>query len=451
MRSSVKTFLITVILLSLIVSVQVFAQSPEKRTGAAAKIPYPMLSQNVSLDKQKVRITVYSTFIEVKAEYQIKNNSKNEITATIGFPIYRHSLDISRGESPPIALKVLKGKDEDFYVKRKVEGEFSLNRDTSYKEWYMWDVDVGGNRRASFKVHYYMKLNRDNGIPHLAYSLKEARGYSGKVGHTEIVVDMPIDCEDLPFATKKHYSSSRYIYSSLPKPEIRGNLLTWTFDDHQPGKDLVLYFYSNGFPGWQVSCAKCQQEADKTGCDCQNVLDGNRLTYWKTGAVNKGVGYWLQFKPVNVDREGNTASAAGKIYQVGVIPGNTRTLSEFYKYSHLKEAEVKIYQKPKKEKKEKKGEGEEEKPPEVDRPRGLVSVQEIEKTKDRKDEKDVLLVDCTADPVLQVFKTGKFLDASRGPVRMLMTMVYPGQDFDQLCISEVLLFDRKPGRTFKQD
>lgn len=418
--------------------------------GAAAKLPYPMRSRDLSLVKQDVKITVYSTFIEFEADYTVQNKSESDVIATIGFPIYRNSTDVARGETPPLNIKVFKNRKEDFFVKKKVEKD---QRGGGYfKEWYLWEVDVRRKRNASFKVHYYMRMTRHNGVPHFTYTLKEAKAYKGKVGSTNIRLNMPLSCKDMPFTTTPLYDGSSFLHTSLPKPKVSRNYMHWDFDDHLPLNDLEVYFYKNGFPDWEVVSSSGR---DKKDVSSGNVLDGNPRTYWMSSEKNHGIGSWLQFTPVIRDRKGNTRSFSPEVKSMGVIPGNTRTLSDFYDYSHLMEAEVEVYIKPsknKKEENEKKNDEkkvEKDKEPDVDRPTDLSNVPLRHHRRKRKEKKhDAIVMECKADPVLQIFNARKPLLTTDGPLRMLMTMVYQGQSKDPLCISEVLIFDREPNEVY---
>mgnify|MGYP000664762218 CR=1 FL=1 len=88
----------------------------------------------------------------------------------------------------------------------------------------------------------------------------------------------------------------------------------------------------------------------------------------------------------------------------------------------------------------------------VDRPTGLSvdTVIKVEDDKKRKERSDVIFLDCSADWNLQIFKSQKPIDTTQGPLRILNKSVYPGLHFRQLCISEVLIFDRKPGEPFEE-
>jgi hypothetical protein len=423
---------------------QVIDQSGQ---GAVVKLPYPIVKQNLCLENQKVKIMLYSNFIEVDSEYQIKNPEPEEVTATIGFPVYLHSLDMSKGESEPVDLRVSQGKRDDIFVRTKDEGTVDFKKDSSFKRWYYWDVDIAGNRYTKFRVQYYLKLNRENGIPHLTYELGKVNTFTGNVKQTEITVNMPMDCEKIPFVSDKFATNDSYIYSSLPKPIVRKNILTWSSDKNKLDKDLELYFYANGYPDWEVKCSE-----DNFPEKSFNIIDGNIRTFWKAKGSRDGQGAWMEFKPVVRTRDGKTRSYSPKVSGIGIVPGNIRTLSDFYNFSQLREADGEIFIEPESEKPSQKTtkDGKTGSSPYAT---GIVP-EPVKKNKtsrtNKRDKQDYIFLDCNADPIMQVFKPRTPLDTRQGPVRVTAVSVYSGQRFKELCISEVLLFDRSDKNTLNQ-
>jgi len=420
MRLTKSIFLIAIILGILITPVS-FASN---KTGAVAKIPYPIVGENISLESQKVKINVFSTFIEVFAEYRIKNNNKEDVTTTIGFPVNLHSVDTSKGESPILGITALKRKkDEDYYVKREIDGNANLDKDRAYRIWYKWDMDIGKGRSELVKLHYYVKMDRKDGIPNFTYQIKSAKRYVGNIDKTYIEINMPIDCRGLPFTTKKIYKDSSYIYTSFPRPKINKNILRWQFSDLEPREDLEIYFSGKNFPGWKVTCSSADT-AEGHGCD--KVLDGNPRTFWLNNTV-KNPGSWLEFTPFIFGKEKVGDYVAPKIYKIAIIPGNGETLSKFYRYPHLREAVLSI---------RKKAEEDEDKKHE-------------EEKKPRRRDESVIEVYCTADWTLQTFEAKREpLDTTKGPARLKVKSIYPGQKYKSLCISEILIFDRKDNQLY---
>ncbi|MCD4784436.1 MAG: hypothetical protein K8T10_11500 [Candidatus Eremiobacteraeota bacterium] len=414
--------LISIILVILIVP----ASFASKRTGAVVKIPFPIVGENISLESQKVKIIVFSTFIEVFAEYRVKNNNKEDITATIGFPVNLHSVDTSKGESPILGISALKRKkDEDYFVKREIDGNASLDADRPYRIWYKWDMDIRKGGAEIVKLHYYVKMDRKDGIPNFTYEIKPAKRYVGTIAKTNIEINMPIDCKNLPFTSKKIYKKSSYVYTSFPRPKIQKNILRWQIADMEPREDLEVYFYGKDFPGWKVTCSSANT-AEGHGSD--KVLDGNPRTFWLNNTV-KNEGSWLEFTPFIFGNEKVGDYIAPKIYKIAIIPGNGETLSKFYQYPHLREAIVLI---------RKKADDDGEKKSEED-----------EKKLRRRRETRFIEVSCTADWTLQSFEAKKEpLDTTKGPARMKIKSIYPGQKYKSLCISEVLIFDRKDNELY---
>ena len=426
MRTFHKNLVILLVLLTL-TTTAVFAAG---KTGAVAKMPFPINTENISLESQKIDIIVYSTFIEVEGEYVIKNNNKEEVMATIGFPVHLHSVDLDKGEYPILDFKAFTGKkDEDYFVKRSVDGNASMDTDSKYIKWYKWEMDLKGNKSAKVKVHYYIKMNRKDGIPNFTYELKPAKAYTGNIGTTKISINMPINCKNLPSTTKKIYKSGKYLYTSLPRPKISKNILTWSFENLEPAQDLEIFFNGNGFPGWEAQCSS--SEKDK-GHGCENVLDGNPRTFWMNG-TNENRGSWLQFKPYLMNDGKKSRTFEPNVERIGLIPGNGESLSTFYRYSHVREADVMINPD-----KAKLQEDEEE---------------EDEKTKKRKRKRieEIIEISCTADWTVQVFKVKKrALETKKGPMKLTIREIYPGMKFKPLCISEVLIFDRKENELYDE-
>lgn len=417
--------LIAIILVILITP----ASYASKRTGAVAKIPFPIAGENISLESQKVKITVFSTFIEVFAEYKVKNNNKEDVTAVMGFPVNLHSVDTSKGESPILSIVALKRKkDEDYYVKMEIDGNASLDSDRPYRIWYKWDMDIKKGGTETVKLHYYVKMDRKDGIPNFTYEIKPAKRYVGNIAKTDIEINMPIDCKNLPFTTKKIYKKSPYIYTSFPRPKIRKNILRWQLTDMEPREDLEIFFYGKDFPGWKVTCSSANT-AEGHGCD--KVFDGNPRTFWLNNTV-KNEGSWLEFSPFIFGKEKVGDYIAPKIYKIAIIPGNGETLSKFYQYPHLREAVVLI---------RKKAEDSEEKKNEEDEKKQI--------RRRRRREPRIIEVYCTADWTLQSFEAKKEpLDTTKGPARMTIKSIYPGQKYKSLCISEILIFDRKDNELY---
>ena len=134
--------------------------------------------------------------------------------------------DLEKGESHILNFTALTGKkDEDYYVKRVIDGNDSMDSDHEYKKWFKWDMDIRGNRTAKIKVHYYIKMDRSKGVPNFTYALKHAKAYSGNIKSTQITINMPVNCKGLPFTTKKLYRGGSYLFTSFPKPKIIKNIL----------------------------------------------------------------------------------------------------------------------------------------------------------------------------------------------------------------------------------
>ena len=330
-----KRFLIFAILLVLIVVFAGPALSVEQK-GTSAKIPYPMGVENITLQRQKVDITVYSNFIKVEGEYLVRNENRQEVTATFGFPFYRHS-EMDRGEFPPMGLQVLqRKKDQDYFVRRTLEGDPSNG---AFKEWYLWEVDIAPGRNGFFRVEYYLRLSRDQGIPFFSYGQSQSRAYAGSIIQTDIDVNMGIDCRDLPMVAQPDFSGRNYLYASLPSPRIQRNILSWSFKNHLPLEDLSIYFYRDGYPDWLVESSDTEPGMASSA---QNVFDGDIRTSWVSPPENKGVGSYLVFTPVIRDNKSNTRPFEPVVREIGLVPGNTATLSSFYNYSHLMEGIVEV-------------------------------------------------------------------------------------------------------------
>lgn len=405
------------------------AEDKSPLTGAVAKIPVPLTGRNISLESQKVKIIVYSTFIEVDAEYMVKNNNKNDITVNMGFPVNLHSLELSQGESPVLDFQAVTGKkDEDYYVKTSIDGDDSRDNDRVYKKWYRWDMDIKGGRSEKIKAHYYIKMDRSKGVPNFAYALRMAKTYTGNIRNTEITVNMPVNCKDLPFTTTRLYKGGSYLFASFPKPAVSRNVLTWRIEDLEPRENLEIYFYKNGYPGWEVTASS---EDSSDGNVTANLIDGDPRTFWSNDQGRKAVGSWLQFRPFMEQAGEKKRTFEPKIYQVAIIPGNGEDLTKFYQYSHLLDADMVI----KEEKSEEPQSEEDEK-----------QAQQIKKRME-----DIINIDCTADWSLQLFKTKKKpLDTVGGPAQLTIKSIYPGQKFNTLCISEVLIFDREEKETYDE-
>ncbi|MFP4497714.1 MAG: hypothetical protein ACLFQV_05835, partial [Vulcanimicrobiota bacterium] len=336
-----KKLIIMFLLLISILLLSPAGAAVDEYTGAVAKMPYPMFSKELSLEKQKVNITVYSTFIEVDGEYQVKNNSGRDVRASIGFPVYRHSIEMNRGESAPINMKVVYGKKDFHFVTPRIEGEIDTRQDSAYKEWYIWNMDINKGRSQKFRVHYYLHLDRDQGVPHITYTMRQAQAYVGEIKSSDITIDMPVDCEKLSMASQKYYEGESYIYSSIPSPKLSYNKISYNFSDFEPDRDLEVYFYDHGFPVWRASTSL---EGSSRLHDAGKMLDGNPKTYWLAG--DKGIGSWIQFTPLKKYRDGKTSGFSTRVHKIGIIPGNTASISDFYDYSHLMEAGVEVYVKP---------------------------------------------------------------------------------------------------------
>ncbi len=404
-------------------------------TGAVAKMPFPINAENLSLESQKVDIIVYSTFIEVDGEYVIKNNNEEEVLATIGFPVHLNSVDIEMGESPILDFVAETGKkDEDYFVKTSIDGDSSMDKDNRYIKWYKWDMELKGKRSARVKVHYYVKMDRKEGMPNFTYELKPAKAYAGNIGSSRITVNMPLNCKNLPSTTQKIYKSGPYLYSSLPRPKINRNELFWTYENLEPLQDLEVFFNGNGFPGWEVECSTSEKEQ---GNGCDKVLDGNPRTCWMNGS-NENRGSWLQFKPYIMKDGKKSYTFEPDVSRIGLIPGNGESLSIFYRYSHVREADVLVQ--PDKDKFEDDGDKDKDK---------IEDETKRKKKNDRIDE--IIEIDCTADWAVQVFKVKKKpLSTRLGPIRLTVRSIYPGMKFKPLCISEILIFDRKDNELYDE-
>jgi len=402
--------------------------------GAVAKVPYPMIDQDLSLESQKVSIVAYSTFIEITGEYTVKNNQKYDTEALLGFPFYVNSQDLSKGEYLPIGFEVYKNKKQDYYVKEKVEKNGDIT-----KHWYMWKIPIKGNRKEKFIVHYFLKIGREKGVPHITYIQTPAKTYKGNIKRSLLMVNLPINCEDMPLSIRKIYSGSQYMYISPSGFKRRRNIVKWEITNHVPNKDFEIYFYKNGYPDWEVRGYSDPKNTSK-------LLDGDKNTFWISNSLQKGVGSSFVFKPVLRKKDGRSFSFSPNVYKIGVVPGNCTNLSNFYRYSHLREAEVSLYKEPPKKKEEKK---EKTKPEKVDRPSGIIIVEDFHENKDKDKKKDVIYIDCTADPILQIFGIGKPLETKGKPIVFKVLSVYPGQDEKALCIGEVLIFDRLPNEIYE--
>jgi hypothetical protein len=418
-------------------------------TGAVAKIPYPMMGEGITLEKQRVNITVYSTFIRVEGEYTVRNTGPDN-TVTFGFPIYKNPKEPSKNEFSPLSMDVTrgKGKGSDIYVARKVEGD--PDSGSPYKEWFLWDISMRSKGTARFNVEYYLKMSREKGVPHFTYTLQQAEAYSGKTGLSSIEVNMPITCTGMPFTAAPLYDGSAHVFVSLPRAKVQGNILAWEMKDHSPLGDLKISFYKKGFPDWEVTCSS----GEMSGHSCLNVLDGDPQTFWMSADDKGGIGQWLQFKPIVRDASGKGSSFTPLVKGIGIIPGNITTLSDFYNFGHLKEGEVEVVRKASPKKEENKPiavPGPTAKPRNrVDVPGGIEKTPEFGEKKKKGEKQEVILLDCLADPVLQVFFAKKKpLPPVDGSLKMTVTMTYQGQLHKNLCISEVLIFDREPKEVYQ--
>jgi hypothetical protein len=270
-------------------------------------------------------------------------------------------------------------------------------------------------------------MDRKKGVPNFTYAMKQAKAYTGNIKETEITVNMPINCKDLSFTTQKLYTGGSYIFTSFPKPKITKNLLYWNFSNMEPREDLEIYFNKIGYPAWEVTASS--QDA-RQGNLAVNVMDGDPRSYWSSEEGIKIEGSWLEFKPLIYINQKDTKLFEPRIYKVAIIPGNGETLSKFYEYSHLKDAEFSI-------RKEKKAitEGDKKQTTAV-KPR-------------KKPEDDIISVECGADWTLQEFKVKKYpLETSAGPAVLTISTYYQGQKAKNICISEILIFDRKDNELY---
>lgn len=421
--SVIKKYLFTFLLFAFAFTIPVYAES---KMGAVAKLPFPLGGENVSLESQKVKIIVYSDFIEVDGEYIIKNNNKEDITAAIGFPMHHRSIETQRGESHALNFKAYTGKkDEDYFVKRKVDGSISSTVDSAYTIWYQWDMDIRGGRTARVKVHYYLKMDRERGVPNFTYEISRAKNYKGSIKSSDILVNLPIDARNLSAVSSKDYRDGSFLYTSLSQPKINRNILSWKIDDMETSEDLEVYFYGSGYPGWEITCSSSDGEGGNT---CKNLIDGSPYTYWASAADRRGEGSWFEFKPF-VEKNGvKSYTFEPVIHKIAIIPGNGESLSSFYQYSHLREAELEI-------KAEKSDEDENQ--------------DDTRAKRIRSRQQDIIDIYCTADWSLQEFETRKVpLDTKSGPARLTVKSIYPGQKYNTLCISEILIFDRKENEVY---
>ncbi|MCE1246225.1 MAG: hypothetical protein LWY06_06255 [Firmicutes bacterium] len=415
-------------LLLILLAVAFQAASAEDLTGAVARVPFPINAENISLEKQKVEITVYSTFIQVECEYLVKNNNKDDVSLVYAFPQYLHSVNIEDGEMPVLGFKARTGKkDEEYYVRQSVEGSDSRDADHAYTRWYKWDMDINGGRTAKIFLTYFIKMDRKKGVPNFAYAMKQAKAYTGNIKDTEIIVNMPVNCKDLSFTTQKLYTGGSYIFTSLPKPKVTKNILYWSFNNMEPGEDLEVYFSKLGYPAWEITASS--QDA-KNANTTSNLMDGDPRTYWSSEEGMQIEGSWLEFKPFMYVNQKDTKIFEPKIYKIAIIPGNGETLSKFYEYSHLKDAEVSI-------RKEKKVEPDKDK-------KNAAPVKQRKKAED-----EIISVECGADWTLQEFGVRKYpLSTMEGPLRLTISSFYQGQKFKNICISEILIFDRRENEVY---
>jgi len=182
---------------------------------------------------------IFDEIAFVHCEFLFENISNEPITAKVGFP----GRTFYPREIQDLALSnfeaYIDGEKKEVLKRKELlgaeirDGEYTW---TPHRYWYVWDVDFPAKGRVKIANSYSVRLSSNQEISFFQYVMTTGKNWHGPIGRAKITVRYADDLD----------LERRFIYASPTNYIVKGNTVTWEFEDFVPDREInVIQMFLN--------------------------------------------------------------------------------------------------------------------------------------------------------------------------------------------------------------
>ena len=336
----------TIFLLLFLLPLQAFAN--DGYSGGVGETPMPRNSKDIIMEKEVVHVILHEDFAEVECAYQFKNTGKAQ-AVMMGFPERPHQ------DSDFLPITIFRAYIDEKEIPVKMtevtleQGQFGYEEYGEKSNWFIQEVPFEAGERKVV-VNRYLGPHGGTVSPassymtNFAYILHTGATWKGKLGRSDVIVTFAGGFTWDSFkADAKAYEAIDYAVpqGEFVRPEGYRKTdtgVSWTFTDFEPkapDDNISVGFFRDARPdGPDVPAASASSSLDTSTHKYppSQAFDGDIQTAWAEGAEGAGVGESIKavFKKPR------------QVAEVRILPGYTKRLDLFRKYSRPKAATLKF-------------------------------------------------------------------------------------------------------------
>ncbi|PKL16797.1 MAG: hypothetical protein CVV49_14450 [Spirochaetae bacterium HGW-Spirochaetae-5] len=366
-----KSQFLIILFLILTSNIKAFANGGSFTSGNLASGQISLMdNRQISIEEEDLRITLYRGYAKVDVIYVMKNND-DTVTATLGFPSLLHTRSkesgtmqeigeytiaiqteglFGYGSSQKISAKYMyKGEQVKWIKMPDIFGNDYEEAPLEYPEigWYVSNIDFKKNQNVKVTISYisnyinygwFVSDNTDTNDSQFRYLLSIGSTWKGPIKRGKVIIDK---------------SNIQHNINILPAGRFikKENTYTWEFKDLEPnGNDNLLITINNGYSQmasygsqemtWYYSTDKkyyLSFKPEKISASSTlkkyyplNLFDKKFETAWVEENDNDGTGEFIEMK----------FNKMQKLGIIGIIPGYNKTKELFYKNNRIAELEI---------------------------------------------------------------------------------------------------------------
>jgi hypothetical protein len=391
----------------------------------------PLHEKDIQLIEETLKVKLIDDYAHVEVEYKLKNNGDSD-TVKYGFPVeYRE--DYFAGESedkdnkmagwifPSVYFQI---KDNNKFLPVDCDLNFATENSDIPIAWYITDLEFAKNELKTLMVKYSGENQYEDGETEKSpfrsfsertfkYSLKQAGNWgNGKINKCNISIDI-----------SEIINNGGTVKIEPKGYKIINNIVSWKFNNIYLDEieDInVIYNISNykyskiynqkRFPIYSMSVkASSTLKSDKyANYEIKNLFDNNFNTAWVEGKRDNGIGEYIELE----FKEG--------IYLGGIAFFNGYGKNEklYYENNRIKKIKIKVEY------------------------FGGTNFEEVITLEDRKyNEFNKKIFTCFLDKIFNIGIYPDTFEKKVKKIRITILEVYPGEKYEDTCISELYIFE----------
>lgn len=293
-------------------------------TGGDGGTVRPLDNRAIQLEKEFIRIQVHKDRAEFLIVYDFVNTTGQDQTVRMGFPERAAHADTER-------LQDFTVMDSDQPVATRLETGESQGRPGPAMNFHTFSLEFAPGEAKRVTNAYWVWSTEYRGLYSLEYFLHTGAGWKGPIKSVDVLVSLDPELV-FPGPALKAAGLDNAPPDYVLDPET--GQLSWHFTDLEPTTehDLTLLYLQAGRPCDVVLTASSRQivtDAAEPGHDPLLVLDGDPATAWVEGETGPGLGQWIMARFME--------PGGYEVHRVGVLPGYAKG-DLFRQYNRVKSA-----------------------------------------------------------------------------------------------------------------